>query len=513
MKLVKNRVYCFGLLTFFLILSAQSCKQDLNIDSALFACHANDPTSCGDGYTCLPNNSSTTGSACIPLSQATDTSGTTTTDTADINTNDIETRDISSDTQDAVQTCTRCDNGKVCAQSGECVPPLISVSAGESHSCALRATGELTCWGNNNQKQAHPTKIPNPIYPPGVPDNTIDGTFMVPDDVLNHDTFCAGRSHTCAILQSGEVACWGERGAVGADPDADAKMAYPVVGDQPLYASAIACGSTHTCAISSSGNEVFCWGNNNFGQAGFPPLTSSDEALLGPIKVDGLPDTLSFKSIAAGEKHTCVLAESASDNPPLSIYCWGKNDFGQLTGPISAQEIFGPQALAPGSFSDTQRIDFITAGANHTCAKVTNDNLQSFAYCWGLNSVGQVGNGSLLNMSSPVPVWRSGAPMEGVILLSAGGNHTCASTIDRTLCWGDNARKQLGNNEQFSNQASISSLQQVPLRLGLGARHTCAVLEVEDGGTVYCWGDNDERQLGVEDLAPSGAAQAVDNLP
>ncbi|OYW83945.1 hypothetical protein B7Z17_04860, partial [Candidatus Saccharibacteria bacterium 32-49-10] len=86
----------------------------------------------------------------------------------------------------------------------------------------------------------------------------------------------------------------------------------------------------------------------------------------------------------------------------------------------------------------------IAAGANHTCA-IASDNQ---AYCWGDNSVGQLGNNSTTDSLTPVAVSTSGVLSGKTILsLSAGGDHTCAIASDnQAYCWGSNSSGQIGDN-------------------------------------------------------------------
>jgi alpha-tubulin suppressor-like RCC1 family protein len=127
----------------------------------------------------------------------------------------------------------------------------------------------------------------------------------------------------------------------------------------------------------------------------------------------------------------------------------------------------------------TQRL---AAGANHACAL---DDAGA-AYCWG--SGNQLGNGSRgLENSTPVPV-----PVSGVLRfssLAAGGEHTCGLTLDgRAFCWGSNSSGQIGNG-------SLSVIVVVPdyvvggrtfSAITAGRYHSCALT---GDGVAYCWGD------------------------
>ena len=113
-------------------------------------------------------------------------------------------------------------------------------------------------------------------------------------------------------------------------------------------------------------------------------------------------------------------------------------------------------------------------------------------WCWGLNSSGQLGNGSTTD--SPIPVQVTVTPPTGPP--SPPRAHTCAITTDHTMwCWGDNGFGQLGDatttNSSVPVQVSGHATDWAAVSDGLG--HTCAG---KTEGTVWCWGWNIDGQLG-----------------
>src|SRR5205823_4108899 len=134
----------------------------------------------------------------------------------------------------------------------------------------------------------------------------------------------------------------------------------------------------------------------------------------------------------------------------------------------------------------------VTAGGNHTCALLTSGAVS----CWGLNSTGQLGNGSQTNSSAPVAV--QGLPTT-IVQVAAGMQHTCAvTTLNTALCWGAEADGDLGDGHLgttsklpvpvfgfMSSPAGGSTVGVV--QIAAGAHHTCAVLQ---WGGVDCWGRN-----------------------
>lgn len=224
-------------------------------------------------------------------------------------------------------------------------------------------------------------------------------------------------------------------------------------------------------------------------------------------------------AVATGELHTCSVGS-------IGVRCWGANQYGQLgdgstIGHPAPEEVVG---LATG-------IVAISAGQWHTCALTNSGG----AKCWGLNSLGQLGNGmspspspsstpsptesptetptpggptpTFTNTPVPTPTGGAGLPPEtypvdvtglssGVLALAAGGRHTCALVSGGDVkCWGDNSFGQLGDGTTTSRPApgSVVGLADVVTAITAGNNHTCAVLA--DGG-VQCWGANYGGQLG-----------------
>src|SRR5205814_142039 len=132
----------------------------------------------------------------------------------------------------------------------------------------------------------------------------------------------------------------------------------------------------------------------------------------------------------------------------------------------------------------------ISAGTSHTCAVLADGT----ARCWGFNGNGQLGNGTAVDSSTPV----AGKGLTNAVGIAAGGIHSLALLADGTdQCWGYNSNGQLGHgsNINAANPAVASGLSSVTnaVAISAGGFHSCAVLA---NGTVKCWGDNGNGQLG-----------------
>src|SRR5437016_41827 len=131
----------------------------------------------------------------------------------------------------------------------------------------------------------------------------------------------------------------------------------------------------------------------------------------------------------------------------------------------------------------------VSAGGVHTCG-VTSGGA---GYCWGSNSVGQLGDGTTTNRSSPVPV---GGGVSFAAVGAAGGAHTCGVTAGGVAyCWGCNSNGQLGDGTTTDRSTPVLVAGGVSFAaVSAGSYHTCGLTAA---GAVYCWGVNITGQLGA----------------
>lgn len=187
----------------------------------------------------------------------------------------------------------------------------IAVAAGNAFSCALRETGEIACWGKNSHGQLGNGESGDELY-----ETRPVSVLGITDAVA----VSAGNLHACALLESGEVVCWGRAhdGELGSEDAGSLPVAAPVRVTGLEDAVAIAAGDSFSCAVRESG-EVVCWGRGVEGQLGGAP--DNAESSRTPIAVQGLSDAI---AIAAGYRHACALSASGE------LSCWGANEAGQL---------------------------------------------------------------------------------------------------------------------------------------------------------------------------------------
>ncbi len=309
----------------------------------------------------------------------------------------------------------------------------------------------------------------------------------------------AGYEHTCAVKFDGTALCWGsnEFGQLG--PGADelcqdqpCRLTATVVmdGDAPLAGvRAMVAGYGHTCALLETGS-VRCWGRNDAGQLGDGTM----EPRAGPVAVAGLPATVIALAAGGGHEggHTCALTTTEE------VWCWGDNRDGQLgdgstTGsstPVrvqiaaSGEPLLNAWGIAAGSYAES----------GHSCALVGDGSV----YCWGYNESGELGNGQggFIGARSLEPVRVETESLERFVALTSGYRHSCTVTHSGELfCWGANSDGQIGDGTQENKLIAhpVIGLPGTVTALATGEMHTCA--RVEDG-RVFCWGSNLSGQLG-----------------
>ncbi|MBU6347426.1 MAG: fibronectin type III domain-containing protein [Actinomycetales bacterium] len=242
----------------------------------------------------------------------------------------------------------------------------------------------------------------------------------------------------------------------------------------------VAVGMNHACALTDIG-EIFCWGDNTYGQLGNSDLSLTSSAV--PLKVGNFVAT----SITSGRDHVCALTSSGA------IKCWGSNTNGQLgTGDSSYDRTAQPQNVS-GITTATS----IGAGAMHTCAVVDN----GVGKCWGAGAKYRLGAASSFaqnDLNAPTAV----VGLTGVMVnqIVAGTSQSCALLASKAVrCWGDNANGQLGSGANSSATPSpkpvvgIDGVTSSAVQISMGSQHACAVLT---DGTVKCWGVGASGRLG-----------------
>lgn len=371
------------------------------------------------------------------------------------------------------------------------------LDTGAFHACAITATGQVRCWGLGGYGQLGQGNGLNVGDQPG--ESTV-GVDLGPGRTAV--AIAAGYHHTCAVLDTGAVACWGRNTegqlgqgntvAIGDDPG-EAPVRVDLGAGRT--AVAITAGSYHSCAILDTGH-LRCWGHNAAGQLGQGHTAAiGDNPGETTVPVDLGPGR-SAVAVSAGSAHTCAVLDTGA------LRCWGDNSAGQLgQGNTDNVGDSADESTVRVDFGIGRKVVAVAAGTNHTCAVLDTGSVR----CWGNNLYGQLGQGSTAGVGDD-----PGENTVGVDLgagrtaeaITAGSYHSCAILDTGNLhCWGHNAYGQLGQGHPRSVGDDPG---ETTVGVDLGAGRTALAVAadfaltcaVSDLGTVRCWGLNLYGQLG-----------------
>lgn len=330
--------------------------------------------------------------------------------------------------------------------------PVVQLAAGNQHTCALLTSGMISCWGRNHVGQLGYGRIDSLGD-----DEPVTAWGYVPVGALAARVVTGG-DHTCAISHDGAMRCWGhnDRGQLGRNSTANLGDDEPVyrAGDLNLGAGVLvrdaALGNVHTCALLTTG-AVRCWGGNDYGQLGY----GHSQRLGDNEPISGLPNlslTGAVRKLVAGGHHTCALTLSGS------LRCWGRGELGQLGQNTGGGSHWGegggelPSTL-PGDISIGNPISDVIAGGNHTCALSSHAQLK----CWGLGTQGQLGQGNFTTLRTP-PATAVAMDDAAPYRVTAGAEHTCAQRKDGSVrCWGTGGDGRLGRGSTASSPSATGN--------------------------------------------------------
>ena len=297
----------------------------------------------------------------------------------------------------------------------------------------------------------------------------------------------AGAFHTCALRSDGAVECWGEGDSGQLGNGAMGNSSNPVMVSGLTNAIQISAAKYHTCAVRNDGT-VWCWGLNDFGELGNNSTTTSSV----PVQVRGVGGTgflTGVSSVSANGKFTCALISASQ-----SVVCWGHNQAGQLGIGATDNNVHSTPAyvVGVGGGGTLGNVSAITTGANHACALLSGGGVD----CWGLNDHGQLGNNSTADTNRPVQVVGAGGggTLSGVTQISGGRMHVCARIGGTIYCWGRNDNGELGNGTTTTSSFPVQTLNiATATQINAGEYHSCVRLQ---DGTAQCWGAAAFGQIG-----------------
>ncbi|MDR2560533.1 MAG: Ig-like domain-containing protein [Holophagales bacterium] len=375
---------------------------------------------------------------------------------------------------------------------------FIAVAAGGGHSAALRADGGLWAWGNNSSQQlgtggaATSRNAPVQVEAGMTEDNWV--------------AVSAGSSHTVALKTDGSLWAWGANGQGQLGTGNYISLPFPTQVDFAKNWVAVSAGSSYTVALKTDGS-LWEWGQNA-GQSDGSGVGTSAPTQVGSakdwaavaaggwsrlaIKLDGslwiwgsdggwrnaptqVGSAKDWKSVSGGDGHNMALKNDGT------LWAWGWNGYGQLgLGDTTSRNV----PVRVGSANDWSAV---SGNGDRTLAIKTDGSL----WAWGRNDYGQLGFGDTTSRNVPV---RVGSANDWAAV-SVGDFHTLAVKSDGSVwAWGRNQEGQLGDGTGGTLDA--------PARVDLSKDWAAvsaggfSTLAIKTDGSLWAWGSNSWGELG-----------------
>ena len=293
---------------------------------------------------------------------------------------------------------------------------------GAKHACLINGDMGIQCWGDNafGQSSDNPEDGPQ-----------INSPAWIGVDAPNKEIHL-GHEHGCSLASSGQVWCWGagSHGQMGWGSK-NAKNGPGYIENPASSFKALSVGVDTACAISTAG-PTYCWGRNEFGQAG---TDTAGADVLAPV---ALTTALKFTAVDVGGDHSCALENG-------NVWCWGGIGAGGVDQNLLGDGA-GKASVVPVKVLKLSGITALTVAQDHNCAIKGDKSV----WCWGSNgaaALGQQHNG--LVASQPAVVLN----LAGIDKIWAGAGFNCArnGATSKTLCWGSHGRTPLGTDVQFAH--------------------------------------------------------------
>ncbi|MDP7043090.1 MAG: hypothetical protein QF807_03640 [Candidatus Thalassarchaeaceae archaeon] len=351
---------------------------------------------------------------------------------------------------------------------------VISISAGQDHSCAVYSNGTAFCWGKSpglgfiEETNAYDTdtRINNTgFYRP---------TYVFHPEQVPMNAIQTGKRFSCGLRDNGSVMCWGDDnyGELGNDDSTAAATTskYPSYVHLPeyRYATQISSQWYYTCAVMDNGSAM-CWGKNDL----FSGMSSRvPEYVI-------LPEDRTVIQIATGRSHVCAILDNQSTT------CWGDNRHG-ANGDGTTEDSVEPSTYV--EFPEERFAIDIAVGFENSCAIMDNGSVM----CWGRNYSRALGSQIIAPQGTGLdpaltPIYSALPEGETAVRITGYGDKFCVILNSGDLhCWGDYYPSQWNSNTQMPGGLKVS-------QVNLGSGHGCVILE---NGSSVCFGEGSWGERG-----------------
>jgi alpha-tubulin suppressor-like RCC1 family protein len=332
-----------------------------------------------------------------------------------------------------------------------------SITAGFDFTCGIDTTGVAWCWGADTLGELGITGGPFPQEVGGIPFG----------NAHKFSSLSAGGHHACGVTTDQKLFCWGSNQSgelgIGSTNPAGPPSLVNIPGETQV--TAVAAGRFHTCAITGDA-AMFCWGDDGSGELGidFRSITSAgcknsptnliqgtDFCMLTPVQVSIGANSGRWDRVSAGFEFTC-----GRDQPSSKMFCFGTNLGAELgNGSITAaiNTVVGTGSAAASETPSPTAVDtnlapaLIASSEGQSCAVPFNISGPGDLVCWG-------------TITGPPVLSPASIPGHTFGNFGPGGDHTCAiDTNAKAWCWGANTMGQLGNNTTTDSLTPVQVVQ------------------------------------------------------
>ena len=411
------------------------------------------------------------------------------------------------------------------------------VETGNKITCATMF-GKVRCWGDSQStgslgySTVGSEDVGDDEHPYTMGDVNIGVDVLSVE--LHSPTYISYQS-ACALTIEGKARCWGygSNGRLGTNSTANVAPSSAAPTDVPLGTTIIQldAGQQHTCALLNTG-AVRCWGTGSSGALGTDSTANIGKS---GTEIQDIADAAVGKTVvqvSAGRASTCVLTAEHRGR------CWGYNGYGQL-GRDNTTNVGNDASPGMAGLTDITmgvgdpKITKIEISGTSACALTVNSGLR----CWGYGLNGRLGTGATSNvgnsagntianlvdidMEAPADTVDSA---DQVVTDFANFNHMVCATnaAGKIKCWGKNDVGQLGlGNTTATNTGTPADYSWMDFGSkvvqfsgehynGTTGRHICVITESDE---IYCWGAGDKGQLGYSETSNIGDDELATDLP